>query len=149
MQSSEAQLNGRFVLHAPGTGPAPGKCIVCGSVERVVVDFGANAEFYGAILICVACMRDAMQAIGGNESNVAGPQAAVLSPLQTRKVMDYLDQLSAISTNLLNLLPDSVFEFADLDTTDSQESESVPDNEQGNSPEPGESSDPFAEPLSL
>jgi hypothetical protein len=43
---------------------APAKCVVCGAVDRPVVDFGMSLDFYGAILFCVDCMGSIAYAIG-------------------------------------------------------------------------------------
>lgn len=47
-------MNDRFVLHEVGHAPWPGQCIVCATVDRPMVDFGAN-NVGGAILICKLC----------------------------------------------------------------------------------------------
>lgn len=55
---TESQINGRFrLLDKPVA--MPGKCSVCGSVEREVLDFGLDVEFYGAVVICVSCLTEA------------------------------------------------------------------------------------------
>ena len=37
--------------------PAPGTCVSCGSAGLDMVDTGKNEDYYGALLICVACFR--------------------------------------------------------------------------------------------
>ncbi len=43
---------------------APGKCAVCGSVSKPVIDFNFNLDWYGAVYFCVECMQSAARAIG-------------------------------------------------------------------------------------
>lgn len=43
---------------------APGKCAVCGSVSRPVIDFNFNLDWYGAVYFCIECMQAAAKAIG-------------------------------------------------------------------------------------
>lgn len=43
---------------------APGKCAVCGTTERAVVDFGAYVDWFGAIYLCVSCLTEAAATIG-------------------------------------------------------------------------------------
>ncbi len=43
---------------------SPGKCAVCGSVTRPVIDFNFNLDWYGAVYFCVECMADAGRVIG-------------------------------------------------------------------------------------
>lgn len=42
----------------------PGKCATCGSVDRPVIDFGINIDFYGVFYLCVGCLTEAAQEIG-------------------------------------------------------------------------------------
>lgn len=35
--------------------PTPGHCFKCGSNERDCIDLGFNAEYYGAVLLCIEC----------------------------------------------------------------------------------------------
>lgn len=35
---------------------APGKCAVCGAVDRPVVDFGLDLDEYGVVYFCVSCL---------------------------------------------------------------------------------------------
>ena len=53
----------RFQLY-PSPLVTPGKCAVCGAVDRPVVDFGMTLQFYGAVLLCVTCLTEAGAAIG-------------------------------------------------------------------------------------
>lgn len=56
-------LTSRFTL-LPTPVVAPGKCVVCGAVDRPVVDFNATVEFYGAILLCNICLCEAASGVG-------------------------------------------------------------------------------------
>lgn len=60
IELTESQINGRFKIN-PKPVASPGKCSVCGSVERAVVDFGLDVEFYGAVVICTECFICAAQ----------------------------------------------------------------------------------------
>ena len=51
-------LNSRFTL-TPFPVATPGKCAVCGAVDRHVVDFGMTIQFYGAVVFCVTCLTEA------------------------------------------------------------------------------------------
>lgn len=42
----------------------PGKCAVCGAVDRPVVDTGWNAEYYGVVYFCVLCLAEVAGIIG-------------------------------------------------------------------------------------
>lgn len=42
---------------------APGKCAVCGSVSKPVIDFNFNLDWYGAVYFCVECMASAARVI--------------------------------------------------------------------------------------
>src|SRR6476469_10518841 len=60
---TESQINGRFrVLDRPAA--LPGKCAVCGNVERPVLDFGLDLDFYGAVVICLECVTSAAEIVG-------------------------------------------------------------------------------------
>lgn len=52
----------RFQLY-PSPVAAPGKCAICGAVNRPVVDFGMTIQFYGAVMFCVECMTSAARTI--------------------------------------------------------------------------------------
>jgi hypothetical protein len=52
VELTEAQINGRFQL-VDRPLAAPGKCAVCGAVDRPVLDFGFDLDDYGVVYICV------------------------------------------------------------------------------------------------
>ena len=43
---------------------SPGKCAVCGSVHRAVLDFGLNLARYGAVMLCEDCVCEAAERFG-------------------------------------------------------------------------------------
>lgn len=43
---------------------SPGKCAICGTVSRPVIDFNFNLDWYGAVYFCVECMADVGRVIG-------------------------------------------------------------------------------------
>jgi hypothetical protein len=63
VELTEAQINGRFqVLDRPLA--APGKCACCGAVDRPVIDFGFDLDFYGVVYICVEDFKAGAQLLG-------------------------------------------------------------------------------------
>lgn len=52
-------INGRFTVSEKPL-VAPGKCACCGAVDRPVVDFKFDVEFYGTVLLCGDCIREAL-----------------------------------------------------------------------------------------
>lgn len=56
-------LTSRFTL-LPTPVVAPGKCAVCGTVDKPVVDFNLTIDFYGAVLLCDHCLREAASGVG-------------------------------------------------------------------------------------
>jgi hypothetical protein len=58
-----SQINGRFkLMDRPAA--LPGKCAVCGAVDKPVIDIGLDLEFYGVVYFCVECMRSAAEVLG-------------------------------------------------------------------------------------
>lgn len=56
-------VNSRFrILDSPLI--QPGKCAVCGAVDRPVVDFDTTVQLYGAILLCFSCVQEASRGVG-------------------------------------------------------------------------------------
>lgn len=100
----DENVSSRFkVLERPTL--SPGKCAVCGAVDREVVDFGLNVMRYGAVMLCVTCLREAAGRIG-----MYTPEAFDAESLQTgQSVQDYLDanNLKVIS----NGLHSAIFDF--------------------------------------
>lgn len=42
----------------------PGKCAVCGAVDRPVVDFNTTIPMYGAVMLCFSCTQEASRGVG-------------------------------------------------------------------------------------
>ena len=57
-----APLNSRFQTYSSPMS-SPGKCSVCGAVDRPVVDFGVTIQYYGAVVFCFVCMTEAARVI--------------------------------------------------------------------------------------
>lgn len=41
-----------------GQAPIPGTCSVCGFDLRGMIDFGITVEYFGAVLVCVECIKE-------------------------------------------------------------------------------------------
>ena len=69
-------INGRFrVTDRPYADP--GKCTVCGSVSKPVVDFDMTVDYYGAILLCTDCIREAFILMGHLHPELMAPAQVV------------------------------------------------------------------------
>ena len=91
VESPESVINGRFkVSEKPLV--APGKCACCGAVDRPVVDFGFDVDFYGTILMCGNCLREALGVYEGAFPPAIESQAQVV-PLPTITAGDLHDAL--------------------------------------------------------
>lgn len=56
-------LNSRFrLLDRPLA--IPGKCGICGAVDRPVVDTGWSIDYYGVFYFCVSCLTEVAEIIG-------------------------------------------------------------------------------------
>jgi hypothetical protein len=63
VELTEAQINGRFqIVDRPLA--LPGKCAVCGAVDRPVVDFGFDLDDYGVVYICVDDFKAGARLLG-------------------------------------------------------------------------------------
>lgn len=104
MELPESVVNGRFnVTERPTV--FPGKCAVCGTVERPVVDFGMTLDYYGAVLLCVECVTSAyntVQLVMGDES---APAPAVPHFLDGVAINEYV-RFASDSINRLSILLD-------------------------------------------
>lgn len=77
--------NARFqLLDRPLT--LPGKCAVCGTADRSVVDFGADVDWFGAIYLCVSCLTEAAATIG----MVSAERVSVAEQQAGQFIRDYL-----------------------------------------------------------
>jgi hypothetical protein len=43
---------------------SPGKCAVCGAVDRPVIDFDTTVPLYGAVMLCFSCTQEAARGVG-------------------------------------------------------------------------------------
>lgn len=104
MELPESVVNGRFKVTDRPT-VFPGKCAVCGTVERPVVDFGMTLDYYGAVLLCVECLTSAyntVQLVMGDES---APAPAVPHFLDEVAINEYV-RFASDSINRLSILLD-------------------------------------------
>lgn len=99
----ESVVNGRFkYLDKPVT--LPGKCAVCGAVNKPVIDFGLDLDYYGTVVICVECMHNAMQVVGLYENPPTAPVVPPLDYLDVEAVNEYLTRANASITSLNAIL---------------------------------------------
>jgi hypothetical protein len=106
-------INGRFkVLDRPE--PAPGHCAVCGSVSKPVIDFDMTVDYYGAVLLCTDCIREAFIIMGSLHPELMEPAQVV--PLfdpgkhyDMDMVHEYLAASLESTRRLIAILPDSDF----------------------------------------
>lgn len=98
----------RFQL-LPSPVAIPGKCAVCGTSTRPVVDFGMTLEFYGAVYLCETCLTEAARAIGMvsiseyNEAKEGSSQSFSENLLARDMVAIPRGQYDALSVALRNL----------------------------------------------
>lgn len=77
---------------------SPGKCAVCGSVHRAVLDFGLNLARYGAVMLCEDCVCEAAERFG-----MVRPSQLEAATLQTGQSVDEyltLHNLKAVPNEL-------------------------------------------------
>lgn len=112
MELSEAMINGRFrYLERPAI--APGKCAVCGAVDRPVVDIGLDLDFYGVVYFCVDCLGEASRVANAHATDTV-PQAVPLSTLlDFEAVNEYLRSVSKSLDRVTAILPDHYFDVPD------------------------------------
>jgi hypothetical protein len=119
MELPVSVINGRFkVLDRPNT--PPGHCAVCGSVSKPIVDFDMTVDYYGAIMLCVDCIREAFILIGHMYPDLVAP--AQVTPLYDGSALDvgtiheYLAASLTATNALIAVLPDS--DLSDEDAED-------------------------------
>lgn len=74
----------RFVFVERQYLPFPGTCIICGSNQRDCIDFGANIEYHGALLMCISCVKAMIDQI---------PQLEVVRKEEADKIASERDRL--------------------------------------------------------
>lgn len=123
MASPESVINGRFqFLERPAA--LPGKCAVCGAVDKPVVDFGLTVDYYGAVIFCTDCIREAYGVVENNVGPAQGTSLPYAPPIDIEAVNEYLGRTLDATNRLLTLLPDRYFDFSDLDEEPEAESKS-------------------------
>lgn len=129
VRTAESIINGRFkVTERPLV--TPGKCAACGSVERPVVDFGLDIDFYGAVLLCVQCVGEAHEAFNIN-GQTPTTQPSELLLLDSKAGNEYL--IAALdSVNRLRTFLGASNNGTDLNL---QSTENVPDSATGTGPD--------------
>lgn len=107
MASPESVINGRFkFLERPNV--APGKCACCGSVERPVVDFNFDLDFYGVVYLCTDCLREAADIAGITSTEV---QVAPL-PIDYEALNEFFRAVSHTIDRINLVIPDYVIPLA-------------------------------------
>lgn len=131
-------VNGRFKVHDRPVA-APGCCSVCGSVERPVVDFGTSVDFYGAVVICTDCIREAAEAVAYYNGESASEKTQAASPidyLDAEAINEYVRMASSVTDRLSRILaPLNIPSLVD-DEEDAKDDGDV-------IPEPSSVDDPF------
>lgn len=133
---TESQINGRFrVLERPSV--APGKCGVCGAVDKPVIDFGFDLDYYGVVYFCIECICEAASLLGMVPNN-----ELVTAQLVQQDLADRLETSGELINEYVNRINDLHDEF-----TRRLSGESIPSSEEpaevsadvsGNAPtEPG------------
>lgn len=102
-----SQLNGRFkLLDRPMALPA--KCAVCGAVDRPVIDFGLDVEWYGVVYFCTECFTAAAQILGLVDGSLL-----IRAELVQRHHEDQLLAAKDVSDEYLSRFADLSREFTD------------------------------------
>lgn len=105
--SVDVEVNSRFkVLERPVL--SPGKCAVCGAVDRPVIDFGMDVKFYGAIYLCVTCVSEAAGRVGmidaaTHESEKLQAGQSVADYLLARNLRIITDEQHFALSNLVDI----------------------------------------------
>lgn len=120
MELSEAQINGRFrFLERPAV--APGKCACCGAVDKPVVDFGFDLDFYGVVYLCLDCLGEAVQ-VAGVHMTSAKSQVVPPPSVNAEAVDEYLRRSTESINRLIAILPAAYFDVEDDAEADESDS---------------------------
>lgn len=125
-------LNSRFkLLDRPVA--IPGKCVVCGAVDRPVVDTGWSIDYYGVVYFCVFCLTEVAEVIGMINGKLL--QAAEMN--SARQFEDYIqkNELKVI-TNEQYLLWTGLISDLHADFADSNSHFHVQNSKESTSTEP-------------
>ena len=120
MELPVSVINGRFkVTDRPYADP--GKCTVCGSVSKPVVDFDMTVDYYGAILLCSDCIREAFILMGALHPESVEPAQVIplfdqSNKTDTDMVHEYLAASLESTRRLIAILPDAALldEYAEV-----------------------------------
>lgn len=119
VELSESVINGRFSVSAKPQ-VSPGKCACCGSVSKPVVDFGFDVEFYGSVLMCGDCIREAYSMLTAMFPDQYTSQTQVV-PLHNphlvdaRTINEYIYSSLDVVNRLRSILPVSVSDDEDAE----------------------------------
>lgn len=89
----------------------PAKCMVCGAVDRPVIDFNFSMDYYGVIYFCESCIGEAARVIG-----FISPADGVTERLGTEQSVNrYLksNDLVAIPRDFFELVSSSIAGLSD------------------------------------
>ena len=104
----------------------PGKCIACGSARTPLLDTGISIDFYGAVVFCIECAKEAARAIGYSEPPVA--EEVTESPLTQEEINDHHVSISA-AIDMLSDVRDRFYSLSNfVEDPESETSESATDN---------------------
>jgi hypothetical protein len=108
----------------------PGKCVVCGAVDRPCVDFGMDLDEYGAVYFCLDCMREGGLAAGlihPKEYAKAklGAEQSLRSYLYQRDLRlvysEFVERLNSVLASISNAFPDTDFHLGNDDANPNDE----------------------------
>jgi hypothetical protein len=105
---------------------SPGKCAVCGAVDRPVIDFGMDLDYYGAVLFCVDDLRSALEVAELYEDPAARTQTVPLQFLDVEAVNEYLAR-SNVAARALNSILAGYITASALDDKPAEESDVIHD----------------------
>lgn len=103
----------------------PGKCIVCGAVDRACIDFGMDIDDYGAVYFCFDCMRE-----GGLAAGLIHPDVYTHDTLGAKQLLhtylyehnmrvvssEFMDNFNRLLDSLANAFPDTNVHLGDGDS---------------------------------
>lgn len=103
----------------------PGKCIVCGAVDRACIDFGMDIDDYGAVYFCFDCMREGGLAAGlihpsMYEQAQLGAEQSLHDYLKTRDLRivtsGFVECFNRLLDSLPNAFPDTHVHLGNVDS---------------------------------
>jgi len=102
----------------------PGKCVVCGAVDRPCIDFGMDIDDYGAVYFCTDCMREGGLAAGlihprMYEQAQLGAEQSLYKYLQERELRivtnGFVECFNRLLDSLPNAFPDTHVHLGNVD----------------------------------